>query len=77
MNRLRPEKFQQLNLIKLTLDSKLKIKTNYLKRSQSKPTLCGVTVRLLHCTRLEYFFTPELDQVDSHTLPILQEHTEY
>ena len=75
----RPEKIQQLNLDKLKTptptrnkESKLKFKINYLKRTQSKPTLCGVAVRLLHCTRLWYFFSPELVQVESHTLPTLQ-----
>lgn len=68
----RPEKIQQRNLPKLNQESKLKFKINYLKRTQSKPTLCGVAVRLLHCTRLWYFFSPELVQVESHTLPITQ-----
>jgi len=72
MNRLRLEKIQQGNLIKLTLESKLKIKTNYLKRSQSKPTFCGVSCG--HSTVLDWsiFFTPELAQVESPVLLVLK-----
>ena len=77
MNRLRPEKFEQRNLIKLTLDSKLNFKMNYLKRSESKPTLCGVFL-CGHSTVLwSNFFTPELEQVESNTLPTLQVLTAY
>ncbi len=70
--RLRPEKFQQGNLIKLTPTVNQKIKTKDLKVSQSKPTLCGVTVAVTPLTRLQYFFSPELEQVESQALPSLQ-----
>jgi len=61
----RSEKIQQLNLDKLTLELKLKIKTDDLKVSQTQHTLCGVSCGHSTCTERSNFFSPELDQVDS------------
>jgi len=70
-NRLRLEKIQQGNLIKLTLDSNLKIKMNYLKRSESKRSLSGVSCGHSTCyrkTRPSNFFGVQLGQVQSHSI---------
>lgn len=73
-----PEKFKQLNLLKLNTptptqskQTKLNFKTNDLKVSQSKPTFYGVTCAVTPLYSGGVFFSAELGQVDSVHLQVL------